>query len=544
MKHTTLSAVLLSCMFVAACDNDHSVATTGPDVSVRLAWAASDACNARLARAVTAEQRDLFGKPTLDSAQTAWGMVTAACGTDGSGARDLMLKYVRFTIGAQQGGRVRGGDPAQSIVDHWDLVFPYVGYDAPDLDRIVLTANGAAKVILGSEGSTSDTARVAAAEFGIPKKAAMTVYQQFGSGDQRGHLFTIAPGDANCLTTNLAQDGICYEFSSFPNVKTSDSKKFVPAIQLGICHEDESLAIPALGHGVGVGAAAKTLLPPSTSSAYPTLDYCLGRGSLPPQFGGILGPIKRLAYRAGIFLTPHNAYAAHGGLGGLSDDLSPFGPVDRQVFAATFTDLLAGATPAQGPLTAPDVGSWDSVFATHPGSILVQNTLDSLLSKPVVLSQGGGACPSGCGGLMLRGKLESSADSVYASNGVYTVTWESLQSGPTVKKAPFILRSSAGDAIATLEYSQQSSTNYLKFNGNTLVTRWTRHVLQKFEITVDLDVQTVSLRIDDAPAEYEADPTNLSFTATDFATVGAEFDKIDSGIVGWDNIFVVRLTGQ
>jgi hypothetical protein len=540
MKSTTLSAVLLSCMLVAACDSDHPVVTTGPDVSVRLAWAATDACNARLAKDITAEQKNLFAKPTLDTAQTAWGLVTAACGTDGTGARDLMLKYVRFTILAQQAGRVLGADPAQLIVNHWNLVFPYVGYDAPGLDRVVLTANGAAKVVLGCEGSTTGTSLVAAAEFGIPQKAAMTYYQQYSTGDQRGHLFTIAPGAASCLTTNLVQTGICYEFSSFPNVKNPTStQRFDPAVQLGICHEGATVGIPALGHGV----TGKTELPPATASAYPTAAFCHGISTL-PQFGGVFGPVKRLAYMAGNLFSVRKAYAAHGGLGGLGGFLSPYGPVDRQVFSATFDNLLAGSTPAQGTLPPPDVGIWDSVFATPPGSILVQSSLGNLSPNPVVLSQGGGACPTGCGGLLLRGKLKSSASNVYATNGLYTVTWQSLQNGPTVKKAPFVARSSTGEAIATLEYSQQSSTNYLKFNGNTLVTRWVRNESQKFEITIDLDAKTVSLKVNDAPAVYEAPAQNLSFTATDFATVGAEFDKIDSGIVGWDNIFVVRVPGQ
>ncbi|MDP9179151.1 MAG: hypothetical protein M3O61_15860, partial [Gemmatimonadota bacterium] len=498
-RHTPVALVAA---VVMGCSGDQQSAPTSPDVELRFGWTAGDACSAKLARSVTQEQRALFAKPTLDTAKTRWGAVTAACGTDGSAARDLMLQYVRFTILAELDNRVQGADPAQSTVNHWNLVFPYVGYDPPELDRVVLTPDGSAKVILGSEGSTSGTDQIVAAEFGIPQKAAMTFYQQFGSGDQRGHLFTIAPIPGTCLTTNLAQDGDCYEFSSFPNVTTSENNVFAPAVKVGICYQG-NLKLPALGHGV----SNQTDLPDAVQGHYPSIDYCHGDESL-PQFGGIFGPFRHLAYRAGSLLSVRKAYAAHGGLGGLTEDLSPFGPVDRQVFFATFDNLAPGTTPEEGSLPAPDVGSWTKVFADEPGSILVQNSLGDLSANPVVLSQGGGACAH-CGGLDLWGQLNSSATGVYATNGEYTVTWESLQSGPSLKNAPFVLRSSTGAEIARLEYSQASSTNYLKFNGKTLDRRWVRNEKLKFEITVDLDAnpKTVSLKIFNGLLAEPAEPT-------------------------------------
>jgi hypothetical protein len=546
MRYTTLSAVSLSCLFLAACDKDPAVATTGPDIPIRLAWAATDACNARLGRAVTAEQKNLFARPTLDEAKTRWGRVTAACGTDGSGARDLMLEYVRFTILAELNGRVLPADHEQAIVDHWDLVFPYVGYGPPDLDRVVLTDAGAARVILETEGSTSNNPPAApeiADAFGIPRKAAMTFYKQWSTGDQRGHLFTIAPLPQQCLSTNLAQDGDCYEFSSFPSVTTSTAGAFDPRVKLGICYEGGA-RLPALGHGVN----NQTEVPESTAGSYPSSAFCHNTEPL-PQFGGIFGPFRNLAYRASSLLSVRKAYAAHGGLGGLSDDLSPFGVVDLQVFVATFDGLAPGTTPTVGPPSGPEVGSWIRAFADPPGSILVQSSVGDLLTNPVVLSQGGGACAL-CGGLDLWGQLNSSAPGVYATNGVYKVTWESLQSGPSLKKAPFVLRSSpstgnpAGDTIAIVEYSQQSGTNYLKFNGQTLDVRWVRNEKLKFEITVDLDEDLVSLKINDSDALPTAFTQDIPFNAPNFATVRAEFSGIDSGTMVWDNIIVVRLPGH
>lgn len=526
---------------LAACAGENQTAApTAPDAGPQFAMSTSSVCDPKFTNEMTKIQKDLFAKPTLDTAGTLWSSVTSACGVSIDAAREAMLAYVRFTILAERDGRVITADPAQSIVNHWDTTFQYVGYPAPRLNRIVLSNDGAAKVVLASEATAAGTEVTAAAEFGIPRKAAMTVYKQYATGDRRGHLFTIAPLPSGCLTTNLVQSGNCFDFSSFPNVSTSTSGKFDPGIKVGICHEGTSPepAVPALGHRHNTRTEIAQL-----TSTYPSVSFCDGLGETLPQFGGTFGVLKYLAFEAGKLLSVRKAYAAHGGLGGVSETLSPFGPVDLLIFRASFDAIPAGTTPTPTGAYGPEVGTWSKIFATSPGSITVQESLGDLAVKPVVLSQGGGACTA-CGSLDLWGRVASSSPSLLASNGVYRVSWESLQNGPTVKSAPFVVRSSTGAEIARVEYTQVASMNVLNFNGNRLDSPWVRNVKQKFDITIDLDAKTMSLSINGIPAQPLAKTQNIPFTATDVAAVQAEFTGIDSGVVGWDNINVVRLAGQ
>ena len=174
-----------------------------------------------------------------------------------------------------------------------------------------------------------------------------------------------------------------------------------------------------------------------------------------------------------------------------------------------------------------------------PFSIAVQSSLGDLTTKPVVLNQAGGNCTL-CGGLELTGTATTPPE-VDATSGVYIVRWTSLQSKPSSKEAPIVIRSAAGLEVARLSYRTVSSTRILAYNSVTLPVAWAQSVAQSFEVVVDLATKTTSLRIDGAPvAGFQAVPF-VNAAATDVGTIGAEFSGIDAGIVGWDNISITKI---
>jgi len=518
MRYTTLSVVSLSCLLVAGCDRDTSVATTGPDAEILFAQSGGGPCDAKLGRTVSSEQNSLFSRAVLTAARAAWAPAVTDCVNNPSQAKEEMLSYVQFTIDAYRAGNVdtpKQGTKEDALVAHWNSVFSYVGYPAPNLPVSVLGTEGAVGVI-----NQSTVNRELAAT-----NAAITVPVQLATGDQRGHLISIYPLAPGCLTgTNLSQTGPCFQVSANPEV----APKFDPKVKVGVCQPvDEGEAIPANVPGLAHLHDGTTKVT-ENAGVYPTFceDLALNTGSWTGGFGAVA---KRLAWLTGRTIGIQNAFAAHGGLGGLGEDLSPFGAVDLLVFNATFTADAIGSTPS-----TPEVGTWFSEV-TSPGSITVQSSLGDLTTKPVVLSQGGGACDD-CGGLLLRGTLSSAGP--LATTGQYRVEWNSVQDAPSVKGAPFILSSSTGQEIARVTYSSVSSDEVLSYNG-TAFGNWSRDVTQHFEILVDLDAQTTSLTVDGVPVL-----SNQPFTASNFATISADFRGIDSGVMGWDNISVTRLADQ
>ncbi|HVF40369.1 MAG TPA: hypothetical protein VM939_10745 [Gemmatimonadaceae bacterium] len=512
-----------------ACSEDSARPVTSPDFVSGRANAVTPACDAKLGRAIVDQQRALFDRTSLKGAQALWDVVTGNCASNNAQAKEDLLTYVQYSIDAEAAGTLKTpsafASPAAAVVSHWNSVFTYVGHPQPDLPSTVLESTGAAKVVPGSITS--------AVEVSIPAKAAITISPQIATGDQRGHLITIYPLSDDCLTgTNLIQTGKCFEFSANPSI----SPKLNPGAKIGICqplNETSHGNIPALAHLV----SGKTLVLPPTTSTYPSLAFCNGTSTVGLWEGGAAGFARRLVSLAASTFGVKHAYAAHGGLGGIGGSLSPFGGVDRLVFSASFTSA-AGSPPG-----APDVGSWLKIFATAPGSILVQGSLGTMTNSPAVLAQGGGNCAQ-CGGLDLWGKLNAADTGVYASDGVYSVKWTSLQNGPTMKSAPFVLRSSTGQEIARVTYSTVSSVNYLTYNAGTAAGTWVRNVGQDFEITVDLNTKKTSLKVGGTPIAGAQDVSFVSATATNFASVRAEFSGIDSGIIGWDNVVVERLADQ
>lgn len=540
MSFSRIGIFALITSVVAACAPDSRTVPTDPDPAVRAVVAASSTCSNQLGNQIAAEQRALFSGATLKTAQSLWQPVTRGCKNAIDQAREDMLAYVRFTITSARGGNVLGATPAQSVVQHWNLVYQYVGYAEPGLPAMVLSDSGSARVILKSEAVASGT------EFGIQGRAAMTFYAQAATADQRGHLFTIRPAIAGCLSTNLVEAGPCYEIAASPALSAAMN----PVAKVGVCqlHNLSYGNSPALGHQESSAVPATVLAGPTV---YPSAAFCDSPAELtPPQFG-FSGLLRRFVSATAQIFVVQPAYAAHGGLGGVTEGLSPFGAVDLRVFEARFADVAIGTSPQEGLIPSPDIGSWTKVEVASPGSILVQQSLGNLTTKPVVLSQGGGNCGPACGGLDLWGTINSSASGVEATTGRYEVTWRSLQNGPTLKSAPFVLRDNAGREIARLVYVQKSSKNLLIFNGDTLQTTdgggspvqlgWVRNVAQTFTITVDLDTQKTWLKVDNTSFTATEGKPFVDIAAANLSSIRAEFVGIDSGIMGWDDIRVVRL---
>ena len=513
-----------------ACSEPRETSVTDPGPGLRFAKPiAGGACAAKLGRDITTQMADLFAKPELDQAKLLWGTVEAQCASSIAQARESMLTYVQFTIANKGAIKPQSeGSWQANLIAHWSATFAYVGYTNADQPGAVPTTifdtEGAVGVIPASMTGSQELAAA---------NAALTMYQQnAGTGDTRGHLFVIYPLPSSCLgATNLSKAGPCYEFGSFPAV----SPAFDPQIKVGICQVHQTtdsihhhLDNPALAHLTDNVARVQQL-----AGTYPTT--CGDVASIPAGSwnGGIRNIAARLAWHAKQSVTPKPLYAVHGGLGGLGGKLSPHQAVELLVFSADFEDDVVGQQPGQ-----PETGTFTTPYlVTPPGSIVVQSSLGQHSSKLAVLAQAGGNCAN-CGGLMLEGNLSSGTPGVYATTGVYDAEWISLQQGPTMKKATFVLRSSSGAQIAAVNYSTKSSANIITYgNSNTVLANWVRYVPMHFRIRVDLDAKTTTLYIDGVQK------ATASFSAANFAKIAADFRGIDSGIMGWDDIEVRRIPG-
>jgi hypothetical protein len=299
---------------------------------------------------------------------------------------------------------------------------------------------------------------------------------------------------------------------------------------VGVCQPegpDHHLTYGALGHNLG------TFVEIPDQQTYPTClnAYTADAGS---WTGGVSGILKRLASITQKTFGVQTAYAVHGGLGGLGGGISPFGGVDLEVFHATFDSSTIGLPPDS---LSPEVGTWGPVRATPPGSITVQSSLgQSTTGNIAVLNQAGGACKN-CGGLLLQGNLYVQPGNSPAHDGTYETTFIALQNSANMKAATFKLRDGA-KVLAQVSFVVQSNQNRVLFNGSDTGVRWERYVPLSFRIQTDLTNHVARLWI--GTAQIGGDVAFMD-TTTNFTIVAADFGGIDSGVMGWDEIRVVRL---
>ncbi len=521
MRTRIVAALVVAASFALACADVQENGVTTPDMSPRLALITVPACDAAANRDVKAQQLALFPKTHIKSVQARWDTVVTSCSpTNANAANAALMKYVAHIISLYPANVLtpKGAQKEASFLGHIDLVFPYVGYTSPDVpggSSGPLQA-GILGVILKGGGELTKVT------FG-----AIKLDSQVATGDQRGHLFAMYPTNASCLSVdNLDELGTneCVEVRAFPTV----SPVFSPKIQVGVCLPDNLGGITrALGHEVN----SKTEI--AGRLAYPSNCHVAGAaGSWSGGFGEVA---RRLAWIGKRTLGISTAYASHAGLGGIGGTMSPFGPVDVQIFAASFNHAAGTAAPDTG--NAAKFTFTDSVSA--PGSILVQASLGEYTGPLLVMSQGGGNC-NNCGGLLVQANLYS-ASGAAADDGVYEVNWTSVQASPSVKGAPFVLRDELNRELARLTYvTTASAGNQLYYNDTILVGTWTRNVPQNFMIRVNLDDNNTSLLIGGNPVTNATNRTFVNPAVTTFARLVADFRGIDSGVMGWDEIGVQR----
>ena len=530
MRFSNVAALVVATAFAFACTDRPAATATGPGASLRLTTLTGGPCNQTDDNTIRAQQVALFSAEALTTAKSRWERVEAACSpTNPDAANAALLFYVQFTLSAYPNNILtpNTGTKEDALQDHWNTIFPWVGYPAPNLPT---GTNGP----FGPEGALGVISRTGGDREIAAANAALRLAEQSLAGDRRWHLFAIYPLSTGCLTaTNLAQGGPCFEFAAFPAV----NPVWNPLIKVGVCqplHANDPLPgnIPALGHLLANG---KTEI--AGSLHYPLFCQDLADANTGSWTGGFGSVMTRLAWMGRRALNPNVAYAGHGGLGGLGGGISPFSLVDLMVFHATFSTPpnVIGQQP-----TTPEVGTFQPITATAPGSILVQNSLGQYTGPLAVLMQAGGNCAN-CGGLLLQGNLFSASGSP-AADGVYQATWTSLQDKPSLKEAPFILRDDNVPAreIARLSYKTISSKNRLYYNGVAIAgVTWTQHAPQNFKIQVDLNTKKTSLWI--GSTQYRSNVAFYNTSAANFAQIAADFTGIDSGTMGWDEVTVVRL---
>jgi hypothetical protein len=526
MRSLSIAAIAVAGLAWGCVDTpDPSV--TSPEFAARFANNSPTSCRQQTAKTIATEQDNLYDGTTLVEAEQLFEPVADNCSKDIDAARSAMLAYIQWTIDNKDA--IQAPATFETLISHWNTVFPYVGYTGADQPAgvpasVLETGTGAAGVI--TQATVNREIRTPVAALTLP-------VQSTTLGDPRPHLFVIYPRGNNCLTgTNLRRLGPCYEFASFPHV----SPKFSDPVKVGICQPegpDHGRETAALGHLSGgfVEIPNQELYPACTNLT------SVDEGSWTGGFGAVLKRVASLAQKTFGVTT---AYAVHGGLGGLGEELSPFGGVDREVFLATFENVAAGTVPDSA---APEVGTWTPISVTPPGSIFVQSLLgESGTGNLVVLNQAGGACKN-CGGLLLQGNLSVAPGASNAMNGIYEATFIALQDNANMKSASFKLRDSRDSVLAQVTFTVAQNANKVLFNGTDTGVRWVRHVPLSFRIRVNINAgeHAASLWVQDT-LKKEAVP--FLNTTTNFANISADFGGIDSGVMGWDQIRVVRLEDQ
>jgi hypothetical protein len=449
-----------------------------------------------------------------------WAAVEDACDvTNADAANGALIAYAEYVRGLYPASVIaapKSGTPESNFLGHLNTIFSYVGYATPSLpggETGPLQAGIVA--VIPATGGTREYQREHLGAFTLPA--------QNSNGDPRGHLFVMTDLGEECLSVdNLDEVDDCVELKAYPAV----SPKFSPGIKVGLCMAEGLTGFAlALGHETG----NRTEI--AGSDTYP--EDCHESINILASSGSN-NLWTRLAALGRKTFGVRRAYAVDKGLGGIGSTLSPFGVVESSIFSTQFNSPHSVGSP---PVDT--VGNF--IFTqsvTAPGSILVQNSLGNLTGPLVVLSQGGGACTN-CGGLQLTLNLYS-VSGTPADDGVYEFNWRSVQSSPGVKGAPFVVRDGDSAVVATVAYVTAQNVNKILFNGDS-VGIWTRNVYQNFKLIVDLDDNETSLYIN---GTLVASGAAFIEGGDSIRYFSAEFSGIDSGVMGWDEISVQRMSDQ
>jgi hypothetical protein len=561
MQRIPLSQLLaLSALMVGAACSDNVPAPSDPQAihvqPLNNIFSPASQCSNDLAKTIAGEIKDLYRRNT-DRTEASKQLQDLMSVCELSDPVQLhragvhAVNYVEFFLTRWRAGALNLGAPAWALHVNEILLLAFGRVYGPPNQGIAASSFGTYGTIgvCGPAGCLLTTPaglfalRVNVGTLGAPD----TEFEEY--------IFAIAPvSNGNCESENLDFHGPCHDatvnpYTTFP----------APYITYASCTADAEGSFPAADfvHARPTrdpnDNASFVKIPPEATN--PLVLQC--PSLVPSDLGGFAFGMSRsqslwawarnssrtVGARALAFLMPAPAYAWHVFPGSNDFDLGsaesgsnlPIGVVDPQIFLGNFTNDVVG----QQPDPSAEKGTWTS-FTTNPGSITVQASLGDMNDTAAVLSQGGGACVQ-CGGLQLTGTVAGTPP----IHGKYSVSWRSLQSNPTLKEAPFVIRSSNNERIAVLSYKAQMQNSILTFtysvNGvltTTQVGTWDRDVSQLFEIIVDLDTKTVELRIDNV---LVASGGFISALATDLKQVAAEFTGIDAGVIAWDDVQIKRL---
>jgi hypothetical protein len=524
----------------AACtdraDQQSPLAPTEPTFAV------GDICSGSLASQIAKEQKALFTGALLTEFQDDFKDIKSLCS---SMPMSLMLDYIQKVIDNRGTvDDVRG----PLLVNHWKSLALYVTGDSDEISRpyTVLTDSGGAAVLEAGQSMTTfdEGAQLIAG----------------GSPGDSSHLYTFEPKPSSFCdgTTTLRVTGPgnarirgagadCYDLRDYPHETTP----YDPPAKLTLCMLEEFGPTGIVHEDSEFGGE---VLPPvitdydCTAFHPPTTTGWLGREA---------GPLGRLLARAYDYLRPQSLFADDvGESGGLMDSFSLVGGVLSTVFADSLETQGPGAFPdGTDPVVGDFASSW-LVQVNHPGYIQIQNGFSNMTGNVVVISQALGNC-SQCPPVSLLGTRvnPSATDTI----GAYEITWRSRQEKPSVKEAPFVVRSYNGVEIARLSYVTESSQNRLRYNG-AIVTdgsgspiTWSTGQAHDFKITVNLltlngeNSYRTSLAINgtthvsNTPFVSTVSGVPVAVAEKTVSTIGYHLTGIDAGIVVADNFLMKRL---
>jgi hypothetical protein len=515
MRRSALTAFAVTAVLaVAACAPDS--AERGPLVPTEPSLATSPQCAGGLASDIAKQQKALFTGDALTALQNQMAVIKSLC----PNAVPQLMTYLQTVV--TYGAPTTDTSKAQNLVNHWSTLVLYVKNETKTWPFAVLMGNGAlggvvdggAKV-LGANGSMTT----------FDGRAALQLPSTIPTGGP--FLFTFEPV-ANSLCdngTSLRVSGRCYDVSDYPDGGTYST----PAV-ISLCvHQPYENVVAAAGIGHAKHGFGTEVLPEVASSLSCAHDSETALNS----WLGSAGPLGRAVAHAVDYLRPRALFADDAGESGSIGSFSLVGGILNEVFLDDFTDL---ASP-------PDIGDAWTINATSPGYIQLQNGAGDLSGSVVVLSQAQGNC-SNCPVFSLLGTRVNAAET--ETVGSYEVTWQSVQTKPNVKEAPFVVLNDAGAEIARLSYVTESSVNKLLFTAGGVTTNvgtWVQNVHQDFKITVNLTTlntatsQTVSISGTGVTSVTRSAPN-----ATTLRQIGYVLTGIDAGIIGADNFRVIRLS--
>jgi hypothetical protein len=194
------------------------------------------------------------------------------------------------------------------------------------------------------------------------------------------------------------------------------------------------------------------------------------------------------------------------------------------IFDATFTSDALDAAPG-----TPEIGTWTST-GTAAGTVLVRAAVGDLTQKPVELDQIGGLT----GGVHLFGSVagRARASGVYAAR--FRMLWHTEAAGGV-----FVLRDTGGLVLCSLGVGPLP---VLRLNNAILDgVSWTPDVAQSYEITVDLNANVCSLKVNDVAAAGAQGVPFFQSAAANLQSVELSHGGTFAQTSAWDDIRVVRV---